>query len=42
MNVFNGCFLIQLKKNMLRKEINRFLSKGMTKTDVLKTSIFSA
>ena len=30
MNVFNGCFLIQLKKNMLRKEINRFLSKGMS------------
>ena len=29
MDVFNGCFLIQLKKNMLRKEIDRLLSKDM-------------
>ena len=29
MNVFNKCSLIQLKKNMLRKEMNRLLSKDM-------------
>ena len=27
MSVFNGCSLIQLKINRLRKEINRLLSK---------------
>ena len=30
MNVFKGCSLIQLKKNRLKKEINRLLSKGMS------------
>ena len=29
MDVFNRWSLIQLKKNRLRKEINRLLSKGM-------------
>ena len=29
MDVFNGCSLIQLKKNMLRKEINSLLAKEM-------------
>ena len=50
MDASNRCSLIQLKKkNRLRKEINKLLSKGMSnitqtlllrKTDILKTPIF--
>ena len=49
MDAFNECTLIQLKKKILRKEIYRFISKGMSniylkvtsieKTEVLKTSV---
>ena len=37
MDVFNGFSLIQLKKNRLRKEINRLLNKGMSNINLKVT-----
>ena len=37
MDVFNGFSLIQLKKNRLRKEINRLLNKGMSNINLKGT-----